>query len=164
MTVPLKNNPVVQAALMLATSAHQGQSRRGGLPYITHPIAVANAVLQQRDGSRPFRDEVRKWLVVTALLHDVVEDSSYTIGDIVNSLKGPAHEDNDPLLVLNVICAVDMLTKKKGKQSYLDYILRIKRFYLASAVKIADIKHNLKTTPEGSQRDKYLLALHILQH
>jgi len=64
---------IVQKALDLAVTAHEGQKRKSGEPYIIHPILVA-AITASISG-----DET---MVASALLHDVVEDTPYTIEDI----------------------------------------------------------------------------------
>jgi (p)ppGpp synthase/HD superfamily hydrolase len=68
-------SPLVRAALEMAREAHAGQIRNasGGLPYIEHPIAVAEELHEQ-----PSSDEV----LAAALLHDVVEDSDLEIEDV----------------------------------------------------------------------------------
>ncbi|MBO5902419.1 MAG: bifunctional (p)ppGpp synthetase/guanosine-3',5'-bis(diphosphate) 3'-pyrophosphohydrolase, partial [Tidjanibacter sp.] len=74
---------LIKKAFFLANEAHRGVRRRSGEPYILHPIAVAKIVV----------DEVGLGVksVVSALLHDVVEDTSYTLEDIEN-LFGPKVE------------------------------------------------------------------------
>jgi len=62
-------------------------------------------------------------------------------------------------LVVENVC---VLTKLPG-QSYLDFILKVKKYAIAKAVKLADIAHNLSTCPLGkAQRDKWLLAQWII--
>jgi (p)ppGpp synthase/HD superfamily hydrolase len=133
---------IVKLALKIATKAHKGQFRHDGkTPYITHPIAVAEK----------FKGAIPK---ILALLHDVLEDSSLSKDDL---LKLGIHP---------IMCHyVNVLTKKTG-QSYLDYLLNIKNEYWVTKVKIEDIKHNLSTLEpkKKTQRDKYLLALYILEH
>lgn len=64
----------VRDAYALAAEAHKDQRRKAGDPYITHPIAVARIVAEDLElGANP---------VIAALLHDVVEDTDYTIEDI----------------------------------------------------------------------------------
>ncbi|MEZ6067287.1 MAG: HD domain-containing protein [Planctomycetaceae bacterium] len=65
-------SPLLEAALGVASTAHQGQCRKGtALPYITHPVQVATIL--QRAG---WTDEV---VLAAALLHDVVEDTEVTL-------------------------------------------------------------------------------------
>ena len=64
----------IQEAFELARIAHAGQKRKSGEPYIFHPIAVADIVAGELMlGANP---------VIAAFLHDVVEDTDYTIGEI----------------------------------------------------------------------------------
>jgi (p)ppGpp synthase/HD superfamily hydrolase len=86
-------SPLVRKALQTAASAHDGQVRNGsgGMPYIEHPMAVAELLAE-----RGFGEEV----LVAALLHDVVEDSELTIeavqrefGDAVAGVVGALTDD-----------------------------------------------------------------------
>lgn len=66
----------IKAAFELAREAHAPQKRKTGEPYILHPIAVATIVAEEMQlGANP---------VCAAFLHDVVEDTPYTIDDIRN--------------------------------------------------------------------------------
>ncbi|HEY7949279.1 MAG TPA: HD domain-containing protein [Solirubrobacterales bacterium] len=97
----VERSDLVRDAMELARQAHAGQLRRGsdGRPYIEHPVAVAELLLEHR-----YRDEV----VAAALLHDVVEKSETgavevrerfgdTVGDLVEALTEdetiPAYEE-----------------------------------------------------------------------
>lgn len=72
----MKSGPTIDKAKELAGKAHQGQFRKySGLPYIVHPIEVANIV-----ATVPHTDD----MIAAALLHDVVEDCDYTIEDIAD--------------------------------------------------------------------------------
>ncbi len=124
----------------IAREVHKGQKRPiGNKDYITHPEAVANSL----DGYE---------LKIVAWLHDVLEDSDLWHHDLTD--KG---------IQLDLVQAVINLTRNKG-QDYKDYILQIKYSpEIVIKVKIADLKHNLSDLKKGSLRDKYLLALHILE-
>ena len=70
----MKDTPLINKAKMLAGKAHKGQMRKySGMPYIVHPIEVAT-IVQSVDHT----DE----MIAAALLHDVVEDTEYTVADI----------------------------------------------------------------------------------
>tara|TARA_A100001388_G_scaffold190124_1_gene143038 strand:+ start:1638 stop:2147 length:510 start_codon:yes stop_codon:yes gene_type:complete len=70
----MKDTPLINKAKMLAGKAHEGQMRKySGTPYIVHPIEVAT-IVQSVDHT----DE----MIAAALLHDVVEDTEYTVADI----------------------------------------------------------------------------------
>jgi (p)ppGpp synthase/HD superfamily hydrolase len=146
-------NKQVELALEIAKEAHKGQFRHDNkTPYIEHPLAVA----------KPFRrplktyptKEDREIYISTALLHDVIEDSNIDKQNLIDRGINP--------FVANL---VEVLTHKE-RESYLDYILRVKRNYMALWIKIGDIKHNLSTleSKKKAQRDKYLLALYILEN
>lgn len=128
-------------ALELAKKYHNGQfRRRSGLPYVTHPMAVADR----------FEDENHK---IVAVLHDTIEDTELTTFDLSFTHK----------LNMNLVMAIQALTHLKD-EPYLDYILRCKYNDIARAVKIEDIKHNLSDSPQKSKIDVYKLSLHILEN
>lgn len=124
----------------IAREAHKYQKRWGGAPYIMHPAAVALS----------FKDDEFDYKIV-AWLHDVIEDTDYTH---TNLMQNGISE--------YLVGAVLAMTKKEG-QNYYDFIMQISENELASRVKLADIKHNLSDLKEGSLKDKYRLALHILE-
>lgn len=127
-------------ALELAKKCHNGQYRKGsGLPYVTHPIAVADR----------FEDERYK---IVAVLHDVIEDTDMTTFELSFTHK----------LGMNLVVALEALTRKDN-QTYLEYILLCKKTAIARDVKIEDLKHNLSDHYPGERREKYLLALYILE-
>jgi len=127
-------------ALELAKEYHYGQCRRGSnLPYITHPMAVAEM----------FDDEDYK---IVAVLHDTIEDTKLTLWDL----------SDKHMLDMNLVLALDRLTRKEG-QTYLDHLLRCKELDVSRQVKIADLNHNLSDLKPGGLRDKYIMALYILK-
>ena len=102
-------------ALNIAYSAHQGQIDKGGIPYIQHPIRVALNCLTD--------DEK-----IVALLHDVIEDTSVTVEELINEGFNQ-----------NIIDAIISLTKKNG-EDYMTFIRRVSSNELATLVKIQDLK------------------------
>ena len=115
-------------AMKIAYDAHHGQFDKGGIPYIYHPIHLA----EQMD------DEVE---CVCALLHDVVEDTDITFEDL---------EKDFPKEVIDIL---KLLTHEDGIE-YMDYVRKIKTNKVATKVKMADIKHNydksrLTELPDG---------------
>ena len=73
----------IQAAYRFSESAHQGQYRKSGEPYIAHPLAVANILAQWHLDSQA---------LTAALLHDVVEDTSVTKSQIAEQFGRPVAE------------------------------------------------------------------------
>ncbi len=132
----MENNRL-QKALAFATEKHRGQLRKGGSPYITHPIAVA--------------EYVKGWgcdeeTQITALFHDLLEDTDATEAEI-EVLGGKA-----------VLVSVKLLTKEKG-YNMAEYVERIKQNPMAKVVKAADRLHNLRCATEADEafRRKYII-------
>lgn len=108
-------------AMKLCYEAHKYQTDKSGIPYVFHPIHLA----EQMD------DEAT---TVTALLHDVVEDTAYTVKDL--EALGFAPE---------VLEALALLTHADGVP-YLEYVAAIKQNPIARTVKLADLAHNSDLT------------------
>lgn len=111
--------------------AHAGQEREPGVPYHTHPIAVARTVRKM------FGRKANKDTLTVAGLHDVPEDTPYTLNDL-KKMGHPHH----------VVQAVGLLTKDKSK-TYGGNIKRIiaSKNIHAMMVKAADNHDNLMATP-----------------
>ena len=127
----------LQRALEFAKEKHRGQKRIGGDDYITHPIAVCEIIKSQG---------FDKNYQITALFHDLLEDTDTTEEEIVKY-------GNQEILE-----AVKLLTKKKG-YDMAEYVGAIKQNSIAFAVKAADRLHNLQCaiiTDEEFKR-KYIL-------
>lgn len=124
-----------QQALAIAKDAHKGQVDKAGVAYIHHPLYVASLV----------EGELAKTI---ALLHDVVEDSGWTLEDLRK--EGLPEE---------VVQAVGILTKKRN-ENYEEYILRVKQNPLARQVKLADLQHNsdLSRLANVTDRDRERVA------
>ena len=123
----------IKAAFCLAEEAHKGQKRKSGEPYIMHPIAVARIVAEELElGANP---------IIAALLHDVVEDTHYTIEDI----KEKFGED--------VAFLVGVVTKQKKKKydhskqvdNYRQILSSVQFDIRAILLKLADRLHNMRT-------------------
>ena len=138
-------------AVEVATEAHEGQTRWGGEPYITHPLAVSDAF--------SLKDNPRE--KIAAVLHDVLEDSDTTSQDLMKTFP------------VEIVEALVILTHAQ-EEAYADYIMRIRgdtRFprlenLIAIEVKLADLDHNLSDLDHPKKhkqrRDKYQLARKLL--
>ena len=126
---------MIRLALDTAVDAHKDQRRKSGEPYILHPIAVAKIVADDIGLGAPS--------IAAALLHDVVEDTKYTIDDI-ESLHGA-----------QIAKIVDGLTKisslKKDKnvslqaENFRKMLLTLNDDARVIIIKIADRLHNMQT-------------------
>ena len=104
-------------ALKLCFEAHKEQLDKSGLPYVFHPFHLAEQMT----------DELT---VIVALLHDVVEDTEYTLDEL-----------RDMGFPKEAIEALTLLTHDPAVP-YLDYVAEIKKNPIARAVKLADLRHN----------------------
>ncbi len=122
----------------IAKKAHEGQTRKvSGKPYIIHPLSVANSFKSDSE------------LRCIAVLHDVLEDSSFTAKDLIKM--------GVPIQIVEV---VKVLTHSDN-ETYDDYIARVAKNPKARQVKIADILDNMKDC-EPSKKAKYAKALSVL--
>ena len=122
------NTKLTRLASKIAYRAHEGQTDKAGVPYIFHPIHIA----EQMDSEES---------CVVALLHDVIEDSDITL----EILSKYFHDD--------IIAALRVLTKKEN-DDYVMYIKRVKTNKLATKVKIKDLEHNRDLTRLDEVTDK----------
>lgn len=125
---------LIKRAFFLAKEAHQGVRRRSGEPYLLHPIAVAKIVIEEIGlGIKS---------VVASLLHDVVEDTEYTVEDM-ERIFGP-----------KIASMVDGLTKMSGvfnadtseqAEYFRKVLLTLSDDVRVILIKIADRLHNMRT-------------------
>ncbi len=130
---------LLEKAISVALEAHKDIKTRSGRPYILHPLHL----MLQMDSEEE---------MITAVLHDVVEDSAVTLDDLCAMGFPPP-----------ILDALALLTHEENV-SYEDYVLAMKGNPLAVRVKLADLTHNMDVrripTPL-SQRD--LERLHEYQ-
>jgi len=108
--------------IKLASEFHYGQFDRGGKPYILHPIFLMNQVLFDTQ------------LATIAIMHDLIEDSDLTLGELL-----------DMGFSVRVVSALELLTHDP-KDDYPTYINKMKDNYDAIRIKRKDIDHNSRTT------------------
>jgi len=138
--------PQTIKAMNIAYTAHHGQFDKAGVPYIFHPLHLAESM----------EDEIS---CCAALLHDTVEDTDVTLEQL--AVEFPAE----------VVEAVKLLTHSPDTD-YFEYVRAIRSNPIARKVKLADLAHNSDATrfagvpvPEGTigrLRDKYTKAKAIL--
>ena len=137
--------PMTKKAIKLCFDAHKDQLDKSGLPYVFHPFHLAEQMTDETT-------------TAVALLHDVIEDTDYTLDDL--RALGFTSE---------VLEAVALMTHAPGVD-YMEYVKEIKKNPVARAVKLADLKHNsdmsrLDTvTPYDITRaEKYKRAIALLE-
>lgn len=137
-------NSMVQDAYYFAMEAHSNQKRKyTGEPYIVHPVRVARSVIDVTD------DPV---VIAAALLHDVVEDTHYTIEDIArefgSNVARIVADLTDP-----VVYGLNRATKIEAKLTHLKYARPD-----SQTVKLADIIDNV---PSIAENDPTFAPLYI---
>ena len=112
---------LTKKALKLSFEAHKNQVDKSGMPYVYHPFHLAEQMTTEET-------------VIVALLHDVVEDTDYSLDDL-KTMGFPE----------KVIEALALMTHDKSVP-YMEYVAKIKDNPIARAVKLADLKHNSDLT------------------
>ena len=132
-------------AMKLCFVAHKEQLDKSGMPYVFHPFHLAEQMTTEET-------------TIVALLHDVIEDSDYTLEDLAN--KGFSKEVVDAIALMTHVDGID----------YMEYVANIKTNPIAKAVKLADLKHNsdlsrLDMVDEKAlkRREKYQKAIALLE-
>jgi len=135
---------LLKKAIEIAIGAHRGQKDRAGAPYILHPLRVMLRLESDTE-------------MIVAILHDVIEDSSWTADQLRE--EGFSEE---------IVEAVENLTKRDG-EPYGDFIERAKQSPLSHRVKIADLKDNMDmsrlsrlTEDDMTRFERYHRALQTL--
>ena len=143
-----KKTDLITKAFNFAKQAHKGVRRLSGEPYIMHPIAVAQIVCSEIGlGSTS---------ICAALLHDVVEDTEYTVEDISN------------MFGLKIAQIVDGLTKISGgifgekasaqAENFKKLLLTMSEDIRVILIKIADRLHNMRTLDSQPANKQYKIA------
>ena len=114
------NTKLTRKAMIIAYEAHKNQVDKSGVPYIYHPIHVAEQMDTENE-------------CIIALLHDVVEDTNVTFKQL------------EEVFSKEIIDILKLLTREENIE-YDEYIKRIKNNSIACKVKIADLTHNLDKT------------------
>ena len=122
---------MTKKAIKLMFEKHKDQVDKSGMPYVFHPFHLA----EQMDDEET---------TITALLHDIVEDTNTTFDD----LRKLGFSDN-------VINALKLMTHDKNVD-YFEYVKNISKNPIARKVKIKDLEHNMDTSRLDEVTDKDL--------
>lgn len=136
---------LLERAIAIALEAHAGQTDKAGTPYILHPLRLMHRMTDPA-------------AQMAAVMHDVVEDSDWTL----EALREEGFPDE-------VIDAVEGLTRQDG-ETYMAFIERAAQHPIARVVKQADLEDNLDvrrlatvSEKDRERLDRYLRALRRLQ-
>ena len=137
---------MTKIALKLCFEAHKDQIDKSGMPYVFHPFHLAEQMADENT-------------TIVALLHDVIEDTEYTLDDL---RKFGFAED--------VLSAISLMTHADDVP-YMEYVVKIKTNPIAKAVKLADLKHNSDmsrldriTQTDEERAKKYKQAIELLEN
>ena len=126
-------------AIEIATQAHKGQFDKSGKEYIGHPLRVMEMGMTEQEK-------------IVGVLHDVVEDSDWTFEALEAEGFSP-----------EIISALRCVTKTSENENYDDFIERVKKNPLATAVKINDLTDNMdiRSLPYLNDKDVKRLKKYI---
>jgi (p)ppGpp synthase/HD superfamily hydrolase len=140
----MTNTATVEDAVSIAARAHRGQKDKAGAPYLLHPLRM----MLRMDTEAA---------MMAAVLHDVVEDTEWTL----ERLREAGFSDE-------VLEAVDCLTHREG-ESYQQFVERVRTNPIARQIKIADLEDNMNVRrmdqlgPRDLERlEKYHRAWRVL--
>ena len=139
----------IRAAYEFAAAAHQGQLRKDGSPFVTHPLAVAQSVAEEL--------HLDSESIEAALLHDTIEDTDATHEDIAKQFSPT---------VADLVEGVSMLTRVHYTSKAQEQMENLRKMLLAMSkdirvilIKIADRLHNMRTmeyqTPEKQKQKSF---------
>lgn len=139
--------PILRRAYSLARSAHEGQCRKSGEPYITHPLGVAHIVADM---------QLDLPSLLTALLHDTVEDTDVTLEDIRSEFGEEVAQLVDGVTKVGKKIPIPWSYEEEQSENYRKFILSMSRDIRVLLVKLADRAHNIRTLrhlpPEKQRR------------
>ena len=124
----------LERSILIAAQAHLGQRDKGGAPYILHPLRMMMRMESEA-------------AMMAAMLHDVVEDSDWTL----DQLRGEGFSEE-------VLQAVDCLTRRDD-ESYDEFVMRAQANPIARQVKIADLEDNMNVKRIGEMTPKDLARI-----
>lgn len=134
----------LERAIEIAAQAHAGQRDKAGAPYILHPLRVMLRVETETER-------------IAAVLHDVVEDSGWTLDQLRAEGFAP-----------DVLETIEALTRRP-EESYEDFVLRAGAHPIARRVKQADLADNTDSTRiaeptahDGARMERYRRAIALL--
>ena len=137
----------VVRAFEFANEAHKGVRRRSGEPYILHPIAVAKIVVQEIGlGYKS---------IITALLHDIVEDTEYTVEDLSRLFGDKVASLVDGLTkIKSAMDTSENQEKSLQAENFKRILLTLNDDVRVILIKLADRLHNLRTIDSMPERKK----------
>ena len=142
----------LQRAYLFSESAHQGQFRKSGDPYISHPIAVAKILTQWHLDSQA---------LTAALLHDVMEDTAVTKNEISEKFGKHVADLVDGVSKLD---RIEFQTQEQAQaENFRKMLLAMARDVRVILIKLADRLHNMRTLQVMQSKKRTRIARETLE-
>ncbi len=142
------NKTIVKNALDFSIKMHEGQKRKSGLPYVSHCIDVANILL---DWNMDYTT------IVSALLHDVVEDTDVSLKDIEREFG------SDVAFLVDGVTKIDHIAfrsqEHKQAENFIKLFISLAKDLRVIIIKFADRLHNMETIEYLSSKKRKEIAL-----
>ena len=142
----------VEAAYVMARDAHEGQTRKSGEPYITHPLAVATLLAQWHLDAQA---------LIAAILHDVVEDTPTTKDDIAKQFGQAVADLVDGVSKLDKLQFATL--EEAQAENFRKMLLAMARDVRVILIKLADRLHNMRTLDAVHQSKQERVARETLE-
>ncbi|MCT4687594.1 MAG: bifunctional (p)ppGpp synthetase/guanosine-3',5'-bis(diphosphate) 3'-pyrophosphohydrolase [Vallitalea sp.] len=149
---PSEDFSMIEKAYQLAKTAHERQLRKSGEPYIIHPLAVAHLLAEL---------ELDKESIMAGILHDVVEDTEYTIEYITNEFS------KEVALLVDGVTKLEKIPYSTDKEeiqaeNYRKMFLAMSKDIRVILIKLADRLHNMRTLRYKSEEKQKKIAKETL--
>ncbi|MBH9553424.1 RelA/SpoT family protein [Inhella gelatinilytica] len=142
----------VRDAFRFADTAHLGQTRASGEPYITHPLAVAAICAEWKLDAQA---------LMAALMHDAMEDCGVTKAELIEKFEAPTAELVDGLTKLDKL---QFSTKEESQaESFRKMLLAMARDVRVILIKLADRLHNMRTMDSMAPSKQRRIAQETLE-
>ena len=142
----------VREAYRMGARAHEGQTRKSGEPYITHPVAVAGILADLRLDAEA---------VIAAILHDTIEDTPVKRADIAGAFGEEVAELVDGVTKLDRVQFRS--TQEANAESFRKMLLAMARDLRVILIKLADRLHNMRTLQSMAAESRRRIARETLE-
>jgi guanosine-3',5'-bis(diphosphate) 3'-pyrophosphohydrolase len=150
--LPAEQLRLLRRAWAVGAAAHAGQSRKSGEPYITHPVAVASLLAEQK---------VDVETLIAAILHDTIEDTPLTREALASEFGETVAELVDGVTKLDKLHFASR--QEAAAESFRKMLLAMARDLRVILIKLADRLHNMRTLGAQSQEARERIARETLE-
>ena len=150
--LPADQLAALRRAWQVAAAAHAGQTRKSGEPYITHPVAVARVLAEQR---------LDVETLLAAILHDTIEDTPLKRADIAAQFGETVAGLVDGVTKLDKLQFADR--REAAAESFRKMLLAMSRDLRVILIKLADRLHNMRTLGAQSGEARRRIAVETLE-